>query len=77
MKETKKMKIVKSDKKYFNKSRRKFIKQIGLSYIVASSYSIISLSQFACSDSVSPYTDFTPGSYGHDYPVVPNPYYGF
>lgn len=52
-------------------SRRVFIKQIGFSYLIASSYSLISLSQFACSDSVSPNTDFTSYSYSKHY----TPYY--
>ena len=57
-------------------SRRKFIKQIGLSYLVASSYSLISLSQFACSESVSPNSDFTPRTYGGGYIIPPYYYYG-
>jgi len=66
MKKNKKKNKENSNSK-FKTSRRKFIKQIGFSYLVASSYSLISLSQFACSDSVSPGSDFTPRSYGGGY----------
>ena len=67
MKKSKRKYLVSSKSKY-KSSRRKFIKQIGLSCLVASGYSLISLSQFACSESVSP---------GGEFPVPPSYYYGY
>ena len=71
MKRNNKKKSQRNDKTNFRTSRRVFIKQMGISYLIASGYSLISLSQFACSESVSPNDDFTPSSYQDPYP----PYY--
>jgi len=51
----------------FNPSRRRFIKSVGIGIASASTYSVISLSHFSCSSSLSPESDFTDsGYYDHD-----------
>jgi hypothetical protein len=42
----------------YNPSRRRFIKKAGIGIVAVSSYSVLSLSHFYCSDSLSPETDF-------------------
>ena len=49
----------------YNPSRRRFIKKVGIGLVAASTYSVLSLSHFACSDSTSPETDFNRGGYGY------------
>lgn len=58
-------KIVKFAEINYSPSRRKFIKKVGIAAVTASAFSVISLSSFSCSDSVSPGFDFNIGGYGY------------
>lgn len=49
----------------YSPGRRKFIKKVGIATITMSAFSVISLSSFSCSDSVSPGSDFNIGGYGY------------
>ena len=58
---SKKSKTIKFKNVDYNPSRRKFFKKIGIGIVAASTYSVISLSHFSCSDSTSPGLDFSNG----------------
>lgn len=58
-------KIAKFTEIKYNPGRRKFIKNAGIAAITVSAFSVISLSNFSCSDSVSPGLDFNTGGYGY------------
>lgn len=50
----------------YNPGRRKFIKRLGITAISVSAFSVVSLSSFSCSNSVSPVVN-NPGGYRYFY----------
>lgn len=68
MKSRKKFPVNSVDTPSCNTGRRRFIERmgkVGMGVLVTSSYSVVSLSSFSCSDIVSPDTDFNRAGYGY------------